>query len=91
MEKFKNRNEVLQSLRPLIADTLCAGNGADRIEEKTDLRVTFRVRNAEVARLAEPLTKCFGCRIAAEEARKFQTAGDIIDWLEKKGVVSYDS
>lgn len=90
MKTFKNRPEVLQVLRPLIADTLCAGNGQNKISEDSDLRKTFRVHNAAIGQLAQPIAKHFGCEIKSEEARRWQKASDIVDWLESHQAVAYE-
>ena len=90
MKTYQTKTQVLNDLKGIIADTLCAGNGKEKVTETADLRKTFRVRNAEVGQLAKPLNKFFGCKLKPEEARKFQNAGDIIDWLGANGAICFE-
>ncbi len=90
MKTYNNRNEVIDDLKGIIADTLNGGLGKEKVTEEADFRTTFLVFNAEVGRLATPLNKAFGCNLTPDAARCFQNAGGIVNWLEEKGFICYN-
>lgn len=89
MKVYKNLEELIDDLRQIIADTLCAGNGKNLADKQADLRKVFRVRNAEIGKLAAPLNKKFGCNLSEEQARKFQNPANIVDYLVQHRLVAF--
>lgn len=86
-KKYLNVVSAFMDIRPLIIEALSSG-AEKKFTEHSDLRRTFVVNNARIRDLGNTIGEHFGVEIPVETAQAWQTAADIVGYLEKSHVIS---
>jgi len=87
VKDYRNVISAFMEIRPLIIEALSSG-AEKKFTECSDLRRTFVVNNARIRALGKTIGEHFGVEIPVGTAQAWQTAADILRYLEESHVIS---